>query len=322
MDISTLFSVILHGQYKEEMASVDYRHVDVENYGSIPATECKDEDDDDDDSYNVAVYKNTTERLLLLFKLSFPVILAFLLSVSGNCIVLYFAGFISRTRGENVTFGGISLATTFTNITLTSIVDGLTTAVETLSSQYNGAKNYRMVGLVLNRSIIVMLLMAAPLLLSWLYFDEIFTAIGVDQDMRLVIGRFLVVRVLSVPVEIVYLCYEKFLMSMGIMQPSLQACFLCNLCLACLCYVFVVILEWNVEGIALAFALSMIIELTALVVFSYTIPSVRRAMVKVDGQSCRGLLTFLCFGLAGCVMLCAEWWAYVSRLSVCSLCVV
>lgn len=284
---------------------------DSKNYGSV-SLQIPDVDDlDDNDLYNINEDTNTSERLSIIFKFSYPVILAFLLSVSGNCIILYFAGYISHLGDDTATFGGVSLAITFTNITLSSVVDGLSTAVETLSSQYNGAKNYRMVGLVLNRSIIVLLLISLPIMVIWLYFDTIFTLIGISHDMIAVVGEFISWRFLSVPVEVLNLSYEKYLMSMGIMQPSLKACCLFNVSLVLMNYIFVCVLECGVRGIALAYVLSMCMELATLVLLSVNHPCVKRTLVAPDSESFQELGSFLLFGLSGCVMLCAEWWAYV-----------
>jgi multidrug resistance protein, MATE family len=287
---------------------------DLQSYGSIPLQDLEDTDDEEDEeeSYNVREDSNTSERLSIIYKFSYPVILAFLLSVSGNCIILYFAGYMSRSLGDTTIFGGVSLAITFTNVTLSSIIDGLSTAVETLSSQYNGAKNYRMVGLVLNRSIIVLILISLPIMIVWLYFDEIFTSIGISQDMIMVVGHFISWRFLSVPVEVLNLSYEKYLMSMGIMQPSLKACCVFNISLVLLNYIFVCIIDWGVRGIALAYVLSMFLELACLVLLSVNHPFVQRTLTAPTAESFRELGSFLMFGLSGCVMLCAEWWAYVS----------
>ena len=85
------------------------------------------------------------KRLQVLFFASYPVVASLLLSVTGNCIVLYFAGRLSSAEGNEKIFSGVTLAITFANVTFCSIVDGLTTAVETLSSQYNGNRNFYMV---------------------------------------------------------------------------------------------------------------------------------------------------------------------------------
>jgi hypothetical protein len=84
-------------------------------------------------------------RVRVLISASYPVIIALLLSVSVNCIILFFAGYLSRLEDNPTIYSGVSLAITFANVTFCSIIDGLTTAVETLSSQYNGCKNYHMV---------------------------------------------------------------------------------------------------------------------------------------------------------------------------------
>ena len=66
-------------------------------------------------------------------------------------------------------FAGVSLANMFANISHVSLIVGMSGAVETLGSQLNGAENYRMVGVVLQRSILILATMSVPILAMWYY---------------------------------------------------------------------------------------------------------------------------------------------------------
>jgi hypothetical protein len=87
----------------------------------------------DEDSTNAA-------KLIILSKQSAPVIASFFLGLVGNFINLLFAGRFIPTDGDrSVVFAGISLANMFVNVTCLSLLLGMSSAVETLGSQHNGA---------------------------------------------------------------------------------------------------------------------------------------------------------------------------------------
>ena len=74
-------------------------------------------------------------------------------------ITLFFAG-----RVGEVELAAGTLAISFINVTGPSVYIGLASALETLSSQAFGAKNYRMVGIVLQRGVWIL---GITCLLTW-----------------------------------------------------------------------------------------------------------------------------------------------------------
>ena len=79
-------------------------------------------------------------------------------------INLFFAGQYSVE-----VFAGISLANMFANVSYVSLLVGMSGAVETLASNLNGAGSHRMVGVVLQRSVLILASMSLPILAMWYY---------------------------------------------------------------------------------------------------------------------------------------------------------
>ena len=77
-------------------------------------------------------------------------------------------------------FAGVSLSNMLFNIATLSVIVGMTSAVETLSSHDNGAGNYREVGITFHRSNIVIFAMALLFLPVLYYASEIFIMLGID----------------------------------------------------------------------------------------------------------------------------------------------
>jgi hypothetical protein len=118
---------------------------DEESDNANKSEQFEEKEEEEEGAFDIHDHDSYSKRLQVLVCASYPVIISLLLSVSGNCIILYFAGYLSRVEDDPTIFSGVSLAITFANVTFCSVIDGLTTAVETLSSQYNGSKNYKMV---------------------------------------------------------------------------------------------------------------------------------------------------------------------------------
>ena len=130
-----------------------------------------------------------------IFRTAYPITIALILEVSGNFISLFFA---SRTKSlvpGSVIFAGVSLSTMFANVTCFSVHEGMSGAVETIGSQANGAKEYRRVGIVWIRCVVVLTVLTIPLAMTWVYVDDLLYFLGVSADICKVIEVFLLVSI-------------------------------------------------------------------------------------------------------------------------------
>lgn len=92
--------------------------------------------------------RNVVAEIKGLFTLAWPTVLSYFFYHLVFMISLFFAG-----RLGEVELAAGTLAISFINVTGPSIFNGLCSALETLSSQAYGAKNFRMVGVVLQRGV-------------------------------------------------------------------------------------------------------------------------------------------------------------------------
>lgn len=92
--------------------------------------------------------RSVVAEIKSLFTLAWPTVLSYLFHHLVFMISMFFAG-----RLGEVELAAGTLAISFINVTGTSIFYGLCSAMETLSSQAYGAKNFRMVGVVLQRGV-------------------------------------------------------------------------------------------------------------------------------------------------------------------------
>jgi multidrug resistance protein, MATE family len=278
-------------------------------------TRSESENDDDDDSVSSEIF-NLDDTSLLFDKIktiltcSFPTISTLLMTVLSMTIVMYFAGLLSgRDENQNI-FAGISLASTFANLSFSSIMEGFASAIESLSSQHNGSKNYLEVGLTLHQSIVSLSLLSIPILISWWYVGDIFISLGVDPEICVVTQTYLTIRLIATPGEILILTYEKYLQSMGLMSPSMHAAGIYNIFLIILCFLFIHIFQYSYECLSYAHILCTYLQFFSLVLLSLNTKEVQRTLVFPSERSFHNIIFFLRYGASGCIMICAEWWAY------------
>ncbi len=94
----------------------------------------------EDELFGLDENSSNIKKMLILSKQSAPVVMSFFLGLLGSFINLLFAGRFVPTSGDrSIVFAGISLANMFANVSCLSLLIGMSSAVETLGSQHNGA---------------------------------------------------------------------------------------------------------------------------------------------------------------------------------------
>jgi MATE family multidrug resistance protein len=247
-----------------------------------------------------------SRKLLYITQVSAPVVTSFFLGISSSFILLYYAAHLNDT----VVFAAVSMSNMFSNVSCISLLIGMTSAVETLGSQNNGAKNYKEVGIVLQRSIVVLSLMIIPIIVIWLYVEPIFVAVGTSKDICIIMKKYLRVRIFTFPIDIVAKSYDKYLMSMGVMYPSLYSTITLNVMIFILGGLFIHYFEFGYISLAYAHVISSYFSGLCLILSSITHPSVQRTLQYPTIEAFYNLREFVSLGTPGLAMLCSEWWAF------------
>jgi MATE family multidrug resistance protein len=152
----------------------------------------------------------------VLFKGSLPVILAYALQNSLQTISVLIVGRLSPEALATAAFSYM-----FSMATGWLIALGGTTAIDTLASaSFTGSKNRHDLGIILQRSFIVLLLFYVPIAILWFCSAPLFRALGQEEYIARDSARFLSVLA---PGGIGYVFFEalkKYLQAQG--TPSLQ----------------------------------------------------------------------------------------------------
>jgi MATE family multidrug resistance protein len=97
--------------------------------------------------------------------------------------------FVGRL-GKKEYLAGAALGSTYCNVFGFAIGVGILTASDTLSSQAYGAGNFKRVGIILQRSILISGLFAVPVILLFWFADKILLALKQDPEVVTIAGIF------------------------------------------------------------------------------------------------------------------------------------
>ncbi|XP_061606784.1 multidrug and toxin extrusion protein 1-like isoform X3 [Phyllopteryx taeniolatus] len=264
-------------------------------------------------------YKRET---LLLLKLAGPVFISQLMSFLISFVSLVFCGHLGKTE-----LAGVALAVAVINVTGISIGSGLASACDTLISQTYGGGNLKLVGVILQRGILILLLSCfpcwavmlntQPLLLAVGQSTDIARVAGVLEPIPAVIGQeaglsqlYVNIFMPALPAAFMYQLQGRYLQNQGIMWPQVISGAACNVFNAIINYVFLGVLELGVAGSAAANTISQY----SLMVFLFVYMNARGLHKATwDGWSLDSLREwgpFLRLAVPSMLMMCLEWWLY------------
>lgn len=186
--------------------SVDERTSLLPKPDDEPATGSVDDYDED---------KSTTKLVAaefwVLLKGSVPVILAYALQNSLQTVSVLIVGRLSPEALATAAFSYM-----FAMATAWLIGLGGTTAIDTLASaSFTGSKNKHDLGVILQRSLLVLGLMYIPVAILWLCSEPVFRALGQEDYLSRDSARFLSVLIPGGLGYIYFECLKKYLQAQG-----------------------------------------------------------------------------------------------------------
>ncbi|XP_001144887.2 multidrug and toxin extrusion protein 1 isoform X4 [Pan troglodytes] len=245
------------------------------------------------------------EELRALLVLAGPAFLVQLMVFLISFISSVFCGHLGKLELDAVT-----LAIAVINVTGVSVGFGLSSACDTLISQTYGSQNLKHVGVILQRSALVLLLCCFPCWALFLNTQHILLLFRQDPDVSRLTQTYVTIFIPALPATFLYMLQVKYLLNQGIVLPQIVTGVAANLVNALANYLFLHQLHLGVIGSALA---NLISQYTlALLLFLYILGK-KLHQATWGGWSLECLqdwASFLRLAVPSMLMLCMEWWAY------------
>lgn len=239
--------------------------------------------------------------------LSGPLISVTLLNFGINLISVMFVGHL----GE-LPLSGASMATSFASVTGFSLLQGMASALDTFCGQSYGAKQYRMLGVHMQRAMFILMVVAIPLAVIWANTRSILLVLGQDPEISIEAGSY---AKLMVPCLFAYgllQCLNRFLQTQNIVFPMMFSSAMTTLLHLPICWFMVYKSGLGSRGAAIANSISYWINVTILALYVKFSPSCKKTWTGFSKEAfaLNNIPIFLKLAVPSAVMVCLEMWSF------------
>lgn len=215
---------------------------------------------------------------------------------------------LGRLGGLELAGGALSIG--FTNITGYSVLYGLASGMDPICSQAVGSKNWHVVGLTLQRTVLILLAASIPIGLLWMNLSPIMLFLGQDMGITSVASIYCWYSLPDLVANCLLQPLRNFFRCQGFQTPMMYCSALGVLLHIPLSIVIVFVFHWGVPGVAIAAAMTNINVVVFMLLY-----------VKFSGafKNTWGGVSYNCFhewwpvlrlALPSCLQICLEWWWY------------
>ncbi|KAG2699300.1 hypothetical protein I3760_07G187000 [Carya illinoinensis] len=205
---------------------------------------------------------------------------------------------------------GASMASSFASVTGFSLLIGMACALDTFCGQSYGAKQYHMLGVHMQRAMLVLLLVCIPLALIWANAGHILVFLGQDPEISAEAGLYARFMIPCIFAFAILQCHVRFLKTQSKVAPMVVSTGATTLSHILICWILVFKSGLGSKGAALANAISYWINALSLIIYIRISPSCKKTWNGFSKEAFRGILEFLKLSIPSAVMICFEIWSF------------
>ncbi|CAM6086547.1 unnamed protein product [Calypogeia fissa] len=215
---------------------------------------------------------------------------------------------LGRLGGLELAGGALSIG--FTNITGYSVLFGLASGMDPVCGQAFGSKNWSLIGLSLQRTILILLSACIPISILWINLERILTFLGQDIEITAVASTFCLFSLPDLVVNSILQPLRVYLRSQGITTPMMWCSALAVLIHMPLNFFLVFVLNLGVPGVAIAAVWTNFNMVLFLLSYLWYSGVYKRTWVPWSLDCLREWWPLLGLALPSCCAICLEWWWY------------
>ncbi|XP_002526207.3 protein DETOXIFICATION 16-like [Ricinus communis] len=209
-----------------------------------------------------------------------------------------------------LSLAGASMATSFASVTGFSLLRGMGSALDTLCGQSYGAKQYHMLGIHLQRAMIVLLFVSISLAFIWANAGEILLFFRQDPEISAEAGRYAHFMIPCIFGFAIQECLVRFLQTQNNVIPLMISSGITTLLHIFICWILVFKSGLGNKGAALANAFSYWIYAFLLILYVSISPSCKKTWTGFSMQALYGIPNYLKLAIPSAVMLSLEIWSF------------
>ncbi|KAK2451498.1 protein DETOXIFICATION [Trifolium repens] len=205
-----------------------------------------------------------------------------------------------------LSLSGASMATSFASVTGFNLLGGMASALDTLCGQSYGAKQYRMLGIHMQRAMFILMITAIPLAIIWANTSSILIFLGQDPEISIEAGNY---ATLMVPCLFAYgllQCLNRFLQTQNIVFPMMFSSAFTTILHLPLCWIMVYKSGFGSRGAAIAISISNWVNVTILSLYVKFSPSCKKTWngFSKEALALNNVPIFLKLAIPSAVMVC------------------
>ncbi|CAN0914527.1 Protein DETOXIFICATION 40 [Linum grandiflorum] len=249
--------------------------------------------------------KATCIESKLLFHLAAPAVIVYMINYLMSMSTQIFAGHLG-----NLELAAASLGNTGIQVFAYGLMLGMGSAVETLCGQAYGAQKYKMLGIYLQRSTVLLTLTGILLTLLYVFSKPILILLGESPEIASAASIFVYGLIPQIFAYAVNFPIQKYLQAQSIVAPSAYISVFTLGIHVVLSYVAIYKLGMGLLGASLVLSFSWWIVVAAQFVYILKSSRCRYTWDGFSSQAFVGLGTFFKLSAASAVMLCLETWYF------------
>ncbi|KAM0950906.1 putative multi antimicrobial extrusion protein [Dioscorea sansibarensis] len=246
------------------------------------------------------------DELKQLSTIAFPMIFTNLLLYGRSAISMLFMGHLGK-----LALAGGSLSIGFANITGFSILSGLSSGLEPISSQAYGARRWPLLGLAFQRTVAILIAATLAVSLLWLHSGYILRLCGQDPAIAAISSSYLLFSIPVLYLQSFITPLKIYLRTQNITTPLTIAAGIALALHPPINFILVHHLRLGMRGVALATFFSDVNFLIFIIVYLAITGLHRKTW---PGWSLSQTFTewrpILKLAVPGCISICLEWWWY------------
>ncbi|MCD9558823.1 Protein DETOXIFICATION 48 [Datura stramonium] len=254
------------------------------------------------------------EEIKEIGKIAGPTAITGLVLYSRSMISMLFLGYL----GELELAGG-SLSMGFANITGYSVISGLALGMEPICGQAYGAKQMKLLGITLQRTVLLLLSTSIPISFMWLNMKRILLWCGQDEDISSMAHTFIVFAIPDLFFLSLLHPLRIYLRTQNITLPLTYCSAISVLLHVPLNFFLVRYCNLGIAGVALAMVCTNFNLFLLLCSFIYFSGVYKDSWVAPSMDCLRGWSSLLALSIPTCVSVCLEWWWYEFMILLCGL---
>uniref|UniRef100_A0A7S3R462 Protein DETOXIFICATION n=1 Tax=Dunaliella tertiolecta TaxID=3047 RepID=A0A7S3R462_DUNTE len=246
---------------------------------------------------------------LRLWELSWPLSGMEVLTFAKELIITAFVG-----RMGPFELSSLVLSQTLYNVFGNAPMLGIVVAMETFCGQAFGAKKYRVVGVVLQRAVLIVTLF--NLMCAFLLSKAEYLMIMMGQDLTIArtAGRFTVMLAPCLVMDGFDQCMRRYLASQSVVQPLMFVTLIATMMTPIYLWFFIIQCDWGLDGAAVAWNCVQCTSLMGMFVyvlwFNAQQEPAKRTWHGWSRECLTDWVTYIQVAIPSMVMICLDWWTF------------